>query len=94
MKALSIRLLIAVILLAAMVYGGDWGVVRYYSWRHRDVFGTVSVTPVYVIHEKSGKTNYQYDQPQDQTCVHSLFPHFGYSPCWYVSRHQEEHIEI
>jgi hypothetical protein len=94
MKSLPIRLLSVVLALVAMVYGGDWLSIQYRIWRHRDVFGAVSVTAVYVIHEKSGKTQYQYDSPQDQTCVRSLFPHFGYSPCWYLSRHQEKRIEI
>jgi len=95
MKSLRVRLLSVVLLLAAMVYGGDWLVVRYRIWRNnKDGFGSVSVTPVYVIHQKSGKTNYQYAQPEDETCVHSLFPHFGYSPCWYVSRHREKQIDI
>jgi hypothetical protein len=94
MKSLALRVAIITLALAAAVYGGDWFSLRVRSWRHGDVFGSVSVTPVYVIHEKNGKTQYQYDSPQDQTCVRSLFPHFGYSPCWYVSRHQEKRIEI
>jgi hypothetical protein len=94
MKSPLIRLLSVVLVLAAMVYGGDWLSLRYRVWRHREVFGSVSVTPVYVINEKNGKTQYQYDSPQDQTCVRSLFPHFGYSTCWYLSRHQEKRIEI
>jgi hypothetical protein len=94
MKALSIRLVVAVLLLAAVSFCGDWLVARYRSWRHQDVFGSVTVTVVYVIHEKNGKTVYQYDPPQDQACVHALFPHFGYSPCWYLSRHQEKQIDI
>ncbi len=94
MKGLILRLLGVGVLLAAMVYGGDWLLVRYRSWRDRDVFGSITVTVVYVIHEKNGKTVYQYDPPQDQSCVHALFPHFGYSPCWYLSRHTEKHIDI
>ncbi|MGO9649041.1 conserved exported hypothetical protein [Candidatus Sulfotelmatobacter sp. SbA7] len=94
MKSLRVRLLSVILLLAAMLYGGDWVYLRYRSWKRGDAFGSVTVTPVYVIHEKNGKTEYQYDPPQDQACVHSLFPHFGYSPCWYVSRHQEKRIDI
>jgi len=94
MKPVIVRLLGVAVLLAAMVYGGDWLALRYRIWRHRNVFGSVTVTPVYVIHEKNGKTEYQYDPPQEQACVRSLFPHLGYSPCWYVSRHQERQIEI
>ena len=94
MKTLGIRLLMAVWLLLALVYAGDWLSVRYRIPGHRDPFGSVTVTQVYVIHEKNGKTEYQYDPPQEQVCVRSLFPHFGYSPCWYVSRHPEKQIEI
>jgi len=94
MKSLLVRLLIVAFVLAAVIYSGDWLSLRYRSWRHRDVFGSVSVTAVYVIHEKNGKTEYQYDPPQDQVCVRSLLPHFGYNPCWYVSRHTEKQIDI
>ena len=94
MKSLLVRLLMIVLVLAAMVYGGDWLSLRYRGWRHGEVFGSVSVTSVYVIHEKNGKTQYQYDAPQDQACVKSLFPHFGYGPCWYLRRHPEQQIEI
>ncbi|MGB7585793.1 MAG: hypothetical protein WBM11_13175 [Terriglobales bacterium] len=94
MKSQWARLLGMVLLLAALIYGGDWLVLRYRIWRHQDGFGSVTVTPEYVIHEKNGKTEYQFAQPQDQNCVRSLFPHFGYNPCWYVSRHTEERIEI
>jgi len=24
------------------------------------------------------------DEPQTETCVHSLFPHDGYRACWYI----------
>ncbi len=42
---------------------------------------------VLAIPEKNGKTEYEVDAlnpEQTVTCVHSLFPHFRYSPCWYV----------
>src|SRR5579859_3587132 len=97
MKVQVLRLCLLVVALAAMLYAGDWLRLRYQMWRHGEVFGSVTVTPEYVIHEKggeSGKTEYQFDPPQDQPCVHSLFPHFGYSPCWYLSRYPEKQIEI
>lgn len=94
MKSLRTRLLVVVLAVPAVVYGGDWTCLRYRSWKRGDGFGSVTVTPVYVIHEKNGKTEYQVAQPQDQVCVRSLFPHFGYDPCWYLSRHPEKRIEI
>ena len=94
MKSFGIPVLSGALLLSVILYGGDWLSLRYRVWRHEDVFGSVSVTAEYVIHEKNGKTEYQFAQPQDQMCVHAVFPHFGYSPCWYVSRHQEKRIDI
>jgi hypothetical protein len=32
---------------------------------------------------KGGKEEIFFDQPQMETCARSLFPHFGYRPCWY-----------
>jgi len=82
------------LLLAGLVYAGDFLWLRYRIPRSRDAFGTVMVRSVYVIHEKNGKTQYQFTPPGPQQCVRSLFPHLGYSPCWYVSRHTENRIEI
>jgi hypothetical protein len=82
------------ILLTSLVYAGD-----YVSWRlrvssNRQAYGNVVVQPVYVIHEKSGKTEYQFPPPENQVCVQALFPHVGYSPCWYLKKHAEKRIEI
>ena len=94
MKSPGIQVLSGALLLSGILYGGDWLSLRYRVWKHEDAFGRVSVTSEYVIHEKNGKTEYQFAQPQEQVCVHSVLPHFGYSPCWYVSRHQEKRIDI
>jgi hypothetical protein len=31
---------------------------------------------------KDGKTQFIMLDPETDTCIHSLFPHFGYRPCW------------
>jgi hypothetical protein len=54
----------------------------------------VTIQPYYAIHQKNGKTEFDYAQPQIQVCVQSLFPHFGYAPCWYVKRHTDKRIDI
>jgi hypothetical protein len=36
--------------------------------------------------EKSGQVEIFFESPQNETCVHSLFPHYGYNPCWYAKR--------
>jgi hypothetical protein len=47
-------------------------------------FGTI--TSFYGTATKGGKMEIFTDQPQTETCVHSLFPHSGYRACWYISR--------
>ena len=47
----------------------------------------------YALHKNKQKTNFMFADPEAQTCVHSLFPHFGYPPCWYLSRHAEQRID-
>lgn len=94
MKRLLLRLLGSLVVLAALVYGGDYLFLRYRILRHRDPFGNVTITPLYVIHQKNGKVEYDFAAPQNQTCVRSLFPHFGDGPCWYVVRHTEKRIDI
>lgn len=83
-----------VVVLATLLYTGDYVSVRYRIPNNRDPFGTVTVTRYYAVHEKNGKIEYDFAPPENRVCVHSLFPQLGYSPCWYVSRHTEERIEI
>ena len=94
MKRLLFRVLEAIVLLAALLYGADDLSLRYRIPKNREPFGSVTVQPLYVIHEKNGKVEYQFASPQDAPCVRSLVPHFGYSPCWYLSRHTQRQIDI
>jgi hypothetical protein len=94
MKRMLLCVLGAIILFAALGYAADYLSLRFRFPGNRNPFGTVTVTQMYVIHEKNGKTEYQFPPPQEQVCVQSLFPHFGYSPCWYLKRHTEQRIDI
>lgn len=51
-------------------------------------FGSVMVQRYWEIPQKNGKTEYSFDPPTQQACIHSIFPHGGYSPCWYLSRNK------
>lgn len=94
MKHFFARLIAFAVVLLALIYVGDYVSLRYRIPPNRLQFGTVTVTETYAIHEKNGKTEYQFPPPQDQVCVQSLFPHFGYTPCWYLRRHTEKRIDI
>ena len=79
----------ALLLLVALVIGAyiaDYSIVRYQASRggSESPFGTVTVflaTPT-----KNGQVELFYRNPQSVACVRSLFPHFGYAPCWYAGR--------
>ena len=86
--------LLSAIVLTSLVYAGDYLSLRSRLSGNHQPFGNVAVQSEYVIHEKNGKTEYQFPPPENQVCVESLFPHLGYSPCWYLRRHAEKQIEI
>ena len=76
----------------ALVYAVDAGILRFRASTNRHAFGTVTVHPYYAIDRKDKKTEFDYEDPEDETCVNSLFPHLGYTPCWYRRRHTDEAI--
>jgi hypothetical protein len=89
LKILSKRILIASASLVALVYFGDYLSVRLRMLHAKpaDPFESIKTLRVLAIPEKNGKTEYEVDAQnpeQTVTCVHSLFPHSGFSPCWYV----------
>lgn len=94
MKNITLRIVGVATLLLCVVYVGDYLSVRYKIPKGRDPFSTLTIQPYYAIHEKNGKTEYDFAQPENQVCVRSLFPHFGYNPCWYVKRHTDKRIDI
>jgi hypothetical protein len=94
LKKILLRVAEAAVLLALLTYAGDYLAVRYKIPKDRDPLSTVTIQPYYAIHQKNGRTEYDFAQPENQVCVRSLFPHFGYSPCWYVKRHTDKRIDI
>ena len=85
---------ICAILLAVGVYAGDYVLIRYRVAKNSNAYGTVRVRRYYAVTMKNGKPEYYFDQPTDQTCVHSLFPHLGYVPCWYLARKATQEVKM
>ena len=85
------KLIVAFLFLLVIAYAYD-----YLSVRHRmsaqkqgDPFDVVTYPHLLVIPQKGNRVEYALDaqSPMESvSCVHSLFPHFGYPPCWYVRR--------
>jgi len=88
------RALIAALLLVAAVYAGDYIQARYRIAANRSPYGVVRVRRYYAVTMKNGKPEYFFDQPTDQTCLNSLFPHFGLTPCWYLKRRPTQEVKM
>ena len=62
-----------------------------------DPFEKLTRNRLLAIPQKNGKLNYELDQVQPTdtlTCVHSLFPHYGDQPCWYMKPHINDPIPV
>ena len=88
------RILVVAVLALLILYVGDYLSVRYRIPKGRAQFGVVKIQSYYAVGLKSGKTEFMFLGPKNQTCVHSLFPHFGDSPCWYLSRRKVQRIDM
>ncbi len=84
------RTLIAILIVGVLTYGGDSLVLA----MRPEPYGSVTVQTYYAVPKKNGKTEFMLLEPRNVPCVHSIFPHLGYSPCWYVARHSERRENI
>ena len=94
-RALAVRfaklVLVSTFSLFAVVFLVDYAFVRVRMRHHNpdDPFETITALRILAIDEKGNKTEFTVDPVQPQqtaTCVHSLFPHFGDPPCWYLKK--------
>jgi hypothetical protein len=77
-----------------MACAADYVVVHYRIATNRQPLAQITVSSYEAVLQKNGRTEFIFNPPQAQTCVHALFPHFGYEPCWYLQRHTERRIDI
>jgi len=82
--------LIAVLAAAALLYAFD----DLYARFRKDQFADVQISRLYKMKNRWNETEYSVAGLANQKCVYALFPHFGYSPCWYVNRHPVQYINI
>ena len=87
------RVLAIVVVTLVLAYAGDYLALQYRNRAH-NAFGQVTIQNYYAVPRKDGRTEYMLEDPVTKTCVHSLFPHLGYSPCWYLSRRTEKRENI
>jgi hypothetical protein len=85
------RFLYALLTLLAVAYGYDFASVRHRMSAQKpgDPFDVVTYPHILAIPEKGNKVEYALDAQspmESDPCIHSLFPHYGYAPCWYILR--------
>ena len=83
-----------VIVFCWLVYLGDYLSLRFRFPNHREQYGAIQVQTYYAVPLKNRQTEYMFNPPSSQTCVNSLFPHFNAPPCWYLSRHKRQRIDV
>ena len=93
------RALVVFVAMAALVYAGDYAALRLRIAFPRlgPAFDSMQMERLYAIALKNGKTEYQLDAQQPEvtlTCVRALFPHLGYSPCWYLRHNSQKPIPM
>src|SRR5689334_2225689 len=84
------RVAIFAALAAALFYGADFAVLR----ARASQYGSVRVRVMYAVKMKNRQTEYLPEEPQNLPCVHSLLPQMGYAPCWYLTRHRLQMIDV
>jgi hypothetical protein len=93
------RTLISAMALLALLYAGDYAIVRSRAAFPRlgSAYDSVQMVRLYAIPLKNGRTEYELDARQPQVtlpCVRALFPHLGYQPCWYLRRNSQKPIPM
>lgn len=83
----------------AATYAADflWATIRSFHPSATNPYESITRTRVLAIPPKNGKTDFQIDadKPTETlTCVHSLFPHHGYPPCWKLKPHINDPIPM
>lgn len=94
LKRLVVVGLSSVLALTLVAYGIDYLVFRYRLAANHQPFGQITVSSYDAVAQKNGKTEFIFNPPEVQTCVHALFPRSGYVPCWYLQRHTEPRTNI
>jgi hypothetical protein len=93
-RRIFLGVLLFVVVAGLLAFGVDFAIFRVRLAGNRNPYGSVVVSHYYAVLQKNGKTEFIFDPPQPETCVHALFPHSGMQPCWYLRRHPDVRTNI
>jgi hypothetical protein len=88
------RAALFVLMALVLLYAGDYISARFRLPNGRQTLGSVDVQVMWAIKQKDGRIDYELGDTETQPCLHSLFPHLGYTPCWYLVRHKNQVIKV
>ena len=93
------RVLLGVVALFVLLYILDfaWYELRTFFPQLGQATGSVHRIRLLAIPSKGNKTEYEIDAvhpEEDVPCSHSIFPHSGNRPCWYMVRHANDPISM
>jgi hypothetical protein len=93
---IAARALLGLFLLVVILYAIDYGSVTLRMRQNKpgDPLEAMQVQRTYAIPHKDGRAEYVFGPRETQTCVHSIFPHLGYLPCWYLKRSSRQPIPM
>jgi hypothetical protein len=83
-----------VVLAFVLLYAGDYVSARFRLPNDRQTLGSVDVQVMWAIKQKNGRIDYELGDTETRPCLYSLFPHLGYTPCWYLTRHKNQVISV
>ena len=81
------RVILAVIGAGVVVYAGDYLWAKHLMANPSNGLGTVMVHHETDVPRKDGRVEIDMDPAEAESCIHSMFSHYGYAPCWWVSGH-------
>ena len=90
LATLLLRAIAAFAAIVVVLYLADYLILRMRS----SPTSTVTVRPYLSVPRKDGRLEFLFQDPRDESCVNSLFPHLGLTPCWYLQRHSERRINL
>ena len=94
LRRIFLGTLLSVLGTAIIAFGVDFALFRVRVATNRNAYGSVTVSHYYAVLQKNGKTQFIFEPPGPESCVHALFPHSDALPCWYLSRHPERRTDI
>ena len=98
-RQIASRVLLLVVSLIAFTYALDYVVLRIRMLHPAATVPLEHLTRhrLLAIKAKNGTYEYELDEvnpTETLTCVHTVFPHLGDQPCWYLKPHLDQPIPI